>query len=87
MGLSDLFFYNIGKGSNNPNGNLRCFLPLGFAPLRHGLDNSCLGIRKLFNVLLSRIDREASLPMRDIELFSSKQMYFHGREKNSLILS
>ena len=38
---------------------------------------SCLGFKKLFNVLLSCIGREASWPMRNIETFPSKQMYLY----------
>ena len=38
---------------------------------------SCLGFRKLFNVLLSRVGQESSWPMRNIERFPSKQMYLY----------
>ena len=38
---------------------------------------SCLGFRKLFNVVLSCIGREASWPMRNIERYPSKQIYLY----------
>ena len=37
---------------------------------------SCLGFRKLFNVLLSRIGRKASWPIRNIETFPSRRSIF-----------
>ena len=45
---------------------------------------------KLFNLLLSPIGRVTSQPMRNIETFSSKQMYLYlliGQEKSSRVLS
>ena len=47
---------------------------------------SCLGYKKVFNVLVSRIGQKASWPiMRNMETFSSKQMFCWINSFSSLI--
>ena len=52
--------------------------------------NSCLEFRKVFNVLLSRIGREAYWPNEEnwnIYLKAEVSLYFIGRENGSTVLS